>query len=160
LGGADVEILHPPRDGTAVESENDRSLVARVSWPGMNVLLTGDIERAAETALAEAPGLADALRADVLKVPHHGSRTSSSEEFIDTVAPAVAVISVGPRGRRSVLSRDVVARYKSDGVTVLRTDVVGGVRFRTGPNGALRVEPARVMRGYVVRDEPGRVSHS
>ncbi len=146
LGGARVEILHPPRDIAAGIGENDRSLVARVSWPGMSVLLTGDIEAAGERMLAAEP-----VQADVIKAPHHGSITSSSEPFIDAVNARIAVVSVGPRGRQHVLSPEVVRRYESRGVRVFRTDVVGGVRLRPARGGGIRVEAARPARGYVTR---------
>jgi competence protein ComEC len=146
LGGARVEVLHPPRPTPAGLSENDRSLVARVTWPGMSALLAGDVERAGEEAL-----LAAGPDAAVLKVPHHGSITSSSEAFIDAVRPAVAVISVAKRGRRTVLSPEVVRRYNERGVAVLQTDIVGGVRFRPSGEG-LRVEAARLQRGFVTRE--------
>jgi competence protein ComEC len=149
LGGAQVEVLHPPRELPADVGENDRSLVARVSWDDFSVLLTGDVERAGEEMLAGAP-----LRAEVMKVPHHGSITSSSEAFIDAVRPSVAVVSVGPRGRQHVLSQIVVERYESRGARVFRTDIVGGVRLRPEKGGGIRVEPARLEREYVIRNAP------
>ncbi len=147
LGGARIEVLHPPRDLPADTGENDRSLVARVTWPGMSALLTGDIERVGEELL-----LTHAPHAAVLKVPHHGSITSSSPAFIDAVGPSVAVISTGPRGRTNVLNPAVVARYEERGIHVFRTDIVGGVRMRPGPDG-LHVLPARLERGYITRGQ-------
>ncbi len=146
LGGATVTVLNPPREAPAGTSENELSLVVRVSWPGFSALLTGDIESWGEAQVA---GLDPA--AQVLKVPHHGSATSSSPAFIDAVRPEVAIISVGPRGRSSVLSPEVVKRYRDAGIRVLRTDVVGGVRLRPGRDG-LQIEAARVARGFVVRE--------
>ena len=140
-------MLNPPRDAPAGIAENELSLVVRVSWPGFSALLTGDIESWGEAQMAALDP-----KAQVLKVPHHGSKTSSSPAFIAAVRPEVAIISVGPRGRSSVLSPDVVQRYADAGIRVLRTDIVGGVRLRPERDG-LKVEAARVERGYVVREE-------
>ena len=84
------------------------------------MLLTGDIERAAESILVQA-------RADVLLVPHHGSRTSSTEEFIAAVAPRWAVVAAGYRNRFGHPAREVLERYERAGVRVLRTDRDGAV---------------------------------
>ncbi len=147
VGGASVEVLHPPREAPESISENELSLVVRVSWPGFSALLTGDIESWGEEQVA-------ALNpaAQVLKVPHHGSRTSSAEMFIEAVHPAVALVSVAPRGRSSVLSAEVVSRYEHAGIPLVRTDIVGGVRIRPERDG-LEIEAARVERGYVIREE-------
>jgi competence protein ComEC len=146
LGRARVEVMHPPSSMPPDTSENDSSLVARVTWPGISVLLTGDIERTSEEGI-----IADGPAALVLKVPHHGSITSSSEAFIDAVHPSVAVISVAERGRQMSLSLDVVDRYRQRGIEVFRTDIVGGVRIRPR-EGRLRIEPARIQRGYILRE--------
>ena len=87
------------------------------------MLLTGDIERPAEWALVEKDP-----RADVLLVPHHGSRTSSSEAFIAAVSPRWAVVPAGYRNRFGHPAREVLARYEAAGVRVLRTDLDGAVR--------------------------------
>jgi len=146
LGRARVEVLHPPRDATDL-AENERSLVVRVSWTGFSALLTGDIESAAEAQLADLN-----VAAQVLKVPHHGSGTSSSRGFIAAVRPEIAIVSVGPRGRTTVVKPEVIARYQDAGIDVFRTDIVGGVRIRPRRDG-LHIEAARVQRGYVMRDE-------
>ena len=84
------------------------------------MLLTGDIERAAEATLGDA-------KADVLLVPHHGSRTSSTGEFIAAVAPRWAVVAAGYRNRFGHPAREVLERYERAGVRVLRTDRDGAV---------------------------------
>ena len=72
-------------------------------------------------------GTPAALAADVLKVPHHGSRTSSAPAFLDTVRPRVAVISVGAENRYHLPAPEVEARYRARGVCLLRTDRCGAV---------------------------------
>ena len=120
-GMPDVAVLHPPPDAGHT-SLNDSSLTLRLGRTG--VLLTGDIERRAEAELLHAPG---ELRAAVLKVPHHGSRTSSTPGFVATVAPQIAVVSVGADNRYGLPSRDVLARYRTAGICILRTDECGAI---------------------------------
>jgi hypothetical protein len=86
-------LLHPATDDPVPRKTNDLSCVLRVSAGARSMLLTGDIERASEALLvARSP---QSLRADVLLVPHHGSKTSSSEEFLAAVGPSMAVIPGG-----------------------------------------------------------------
>lgn len=148
LGDALVEVMHPPREVTEGLSENDLSVVARVSWSGFSALLTGDVEQDSEASLQ---GMN--IRARVLKVPHHGSGTSSSLAFLEAVQPELAVVSVAPRGRFSVLRGEVVQRYEDLHIPLLRTDIGGGVRIRWNA-GNLEFEQARLTRGYVVRETP------
>ena len=105
-------------------SLNDSSLTLLLG-PEPRVLLTGDLEARGEAAaLATAPSL---LRAAVLKVPHHGSRTSSTRRFVDAVAPDAAVISVGADNRYGLPNREIEAAYRARGTCVLRTDRCGAV---------------------------------
>jgi competence protein ComEC len=109
------------------------------------VLLTGDIERAAEALLGER-GI-ERLRADVMLVPHHGSRTSSSERFIDAVSPRWAVVAAGYRSRFGHPDPEVLERYRARGASVVRTDLDGAVTVRIGVSGvSVEAERARVPR--------------
>ena len=122
--GVDFELLHPGEDSYAAGGRpNTVSCVLRVSAAQGSALLTGDIERAQELALVAAR--AAALRSDVLLVPHHGSKTSSSPGFIDAVAPRVAVVQAGYRSRFGHPAAEVVARYAARGVAVVRSDDCG-----------------------------------
>jgi competence protein ComEC len=124
------EIVHPPGRQESLR-RNDQSCVLRVASAGGAMLLTGDIERSAESTLVER-GM-DSLKADVLLVPHHGSRSSSSGEFIAAVAPRWAVVTAGYRSRFGHPSAEVLERYRAAGVTILRTDFDGAVFVRLGP---------------------------
>jgi competence protein ComEC len=86
------------------------------------MLLTGDIERLAEASIAD-----KGVKSDVLLVPHHGSRTSSSPEFIAAVSPRWAVVPAGYRNRFRHPNTEVLERYRAAGVSVLRTDLDGAV---------------------------------
>ncbi|MFO1329865.1 MAG: DNA internalization-related competence protein ComEC/Rec2 [Rubrivivax sp.] len=122
--GVDFELLHPlPADLDAGLRPNALSCVLRVSGPQGSALLTGDIERLQELALVERA--AGALRSDVLLVPHHGSRTSSTDVFIDAVAPRLAVVQAGYRSRFGHPAPDVVERYTARGIGVVRSDACG-----------------------------------
>ena len=131
LGGdVVVTVLHPPRSffrppkGRAVVNNN--SLVLRVEHPEFRLLLTGDIEAEAEVSLLEA-GLP--LDADLLKVPHHGSRGSSSVEFLRRAQPRWAVVQAGHRNPFGHPHVETLTRYAEERVQVLRTDRDGAVTF-------------------------------
>ena len=126
--GVRFEFLHP-QPGWESARRNNQSCVLRVAAGGASMLLTGDIERAAEAALAR-----NGAQADVLLVPHHGSRTSSSTEFIAAVAPRWAVVPAGYRNRFGHPARDVLERYAAAGVRLLRTDRDGAVRVVLKPD--------------------------
>src|SRR6185369_3677811 len=81
----------------------------------------------------------DPVAADVLKVPHHGSRTSSTPELVAAVAPQLAVMSLGWRNHFHFPAAEVVARYEAAGARVLRTDRDGAVTVTIDPDGALNV---------------------
>jgi competence protein ComEC len=132
--GVSFEFLHPAPGRPAGEGKlNDRSCVLRIEAAGRSVLLTGDIEAAAERELLErAPGL---LPADALVVPHHGSLTSSTPDFVKRVSPRVAVFTVGYRNRFGHPREEVLARYREGGSRLLRTDETGAVQMRFGAGG-------------------------
>jgi competence protein ComEC len=133
--GVRFELLHPTAASYADAGikSNDRSCVLKISAAGGKLLLTGDIEmRSEQELLARAP---DALRADVLVVPHHSSRTSSTEEFIAAVQPRWAVLPVGYRNRFGHPKEDVVERYRASGAQLLRTDRAGAVLLRLEAEG-------------------------
>jgi competence protein ComEC len=124
--GVRFEVLHPENAAAKARKTNDLSCVLKVSAGARSMLLTGDIEKPAEAQLlARAP---DALRADVLLVPHHGSRTSSSDAFLAAVRPSVAVVPVGYRNRFGHPNAEVLARLAP--FRLLRTDRDGAILVR------------------------------
>jgi competence protein ComEC len=123
--GVDFSFLHP---GDGEVAGNDGSCVLRVTAGGGSLLLTGDIERDAEARLlAGAPG---ALEVDVLQVPHHGSRTSSTPPFVAATRPGIALVASGWRNRFGLPDPGVVARYAEVGSTVINTATAGAVQVR------------------------------
>ncbi|WP_296224841.1 DNA internalization-related competence protein ComEC/Rec2 [Ralstonia sp. UBA689] len=144
--GVDFEMLHPlqvPDDDARVPS-NARSCVLRITNDRHAALLTGDIETAQEAGLVakEAP---ERLMADILLVPHHGSKTSSSGAFLDAVSPQVAIFQVGYRNRYGHPHPQVWQRYVARDIERLRTDKTGAVVVETRGD-ALEVQAARSMR--------------
>ncbi len=101
-------------------------MVIHLGWGRVGFLFTGDLESKAEQLLLQRDLR---LRATVLKVPHHGSITSSSLQFVEAVSPSFAVISDGYNNRYHFPAGAVVTRYRSDGATVLRTDQMGAIGF-------------------------------
>lgn len=121
----DFEILHPAPDAPAVRSDNDASCVLRIAAPGGSVLLAGDIERAAERSLLNRNEAA--MASDVVLVPHHGSRTSSSEDFIGAVAPRAAIFSAGYLNQFRHPHPSVLDRWAAAGASNWRTDSQGAI---------------------------------
>jgi competence protein ComEC len=110
------------------------------------VLFPGDLEADGEGELVGRTGLGVSVASDVLKVPHHGSRTSSSDELLDAVRPGLAVISLGRRNRFGFPRGEVLARYARRGVRILRTDEVGAVTVTIDARGALSATCVRGCR--------------
>lgn len=127
--GVRFEILHPPAGPPAGNMRpNARSCVLRVGNGRMHALLAGDIEKAQEGLLAA--GTAP-LRADWLLVPHHGSRTSSSDVFLDAVQPALAVVQAGYRNRFGHPAAEVVQRYAARGIPLQASPACGALTWRS-----------------------------
>lgn len=151
-GGVELEVLWPPpdleREGGCAMRDNDASIVLRVAFGGRRVLLTGDIERPAEEALLmddhrrDLPALrAPDLFADVLKSPHHGSRSSSTDALLDAVSPRFALVS-GLPGRGPMPPHDsVLERYAARNITTCVTGEAGALRLTIARDGELAVEP-------------------
>lgn len=151
-------LLHPLSgwQSPARDPVNDESLVLRLGWGRRRFLFTGDIEGAGEAAVAAAATAGAPLTADVLKVPHHGSATSSSPTFVAAVDPEIAVISCGWDNRYRHPRPQALASYR--GVRVLRTDLAGTVTIRTDGENLLTTFPAPPHR-WMLRD-PVRPSPS
>lgn len=122
--------------------DNSLSCVLKMSSPWGSVLLTGDIERNTEQALLDNPALAS----DVLLVPHHGSKTSSTPAFIAAVAPSVSIISLGYLNRYHHPHADVLARYAEAGSLLYRTDIHGAIIVNFAKNMPITITPWRAAR--------------
>ena len=127
FGPVEVEVLHPRR-GASLRDLHDAMLVVRVTHGDVRFLFTGDAEAAVEARLLADPS---AVRAEVLKVGHHGSRTSTTPAFLAAVAPSVAVYSAGAGNRYGHPHDEVVARIEAAGIELLGTDRAGTVIVST-----------------------------
>ena len=134
--GVDFKVLHP---GAAVDlSPNDLSCVVQVSTRDMTLLLAGDIEKKAEQRLVQRH--AERLLADVLVIPHHGSRTSSTREFIEAVSPDIGIFPVGYRNRFGLPGQEIISRYREQGTRLLSTAESGAIRISATGSGITVVE--------------------
>jgi competence protein ComEC len=124
--GVDFEILWPPPDAGAMRT-NNVSCVLRITAPGGSILLPGDIEREAERSLWQEGALAPV---DILLLPHHGSRTSSTPPFVMAVRPRYAVATADYRNRYGFPGKEVAGRYREAGASMLVTGYTGAVEFR------------------------------
>jgi competence protein ComEC len=129
LGNVSIDVLWPPPVHSAhASSRNNDSLVLRVRFGEKTLLLTGDIEKQAETALVKT---GTNLRTDVLKVPHHGSKTSSTVHFVAAARPALAVISVGRHSIFGHPNQEVIDRWRASGAQVITTGEKGTISVVT-----------------------------
>jgi competence protein ComEC len=143
--GVLFEVLHPQAgDYTTSAKSNALSCVLRIQAADQVLLLTGDIEAAQEQQLlAREHG---ALRADVLLVPHHGSRTSSTDEFLQAASPRFALVQAGYRNRFGHPSPFVVERYQALGIALVDTSHCGAATWRSDQPKRLRCEREAALR--------------
>lgn len=141
--GVRFEFLHPAAVVPGPR-RNDGSCVLRVSASGHAALLTGDIERTAELDVLNS----ETVASDVLVVPHHGSRTSSSPEFVAAVSPRWAILPVGYRSRFGHPHPQVLERYRAAGVRIMRTDLDGAVTVRFSKDGMALLAERRLRGRY------------
>jgi len=129
FGGARIEVLAPSFDyQPSATPRNDDSLAFRVSYRKMSFLLTGDMERPIEQELLAGDRV---QHADVLKIAHHGSRTSTTEPFLDAVHPALAIISDGFENSYGHPHRNTLKELAARNIPALRTDQKGLIRVWT-----------------------------
>jgi competence protein ComEC len=155
--GVQFEVLHPSRTSydESVWKDNDRSCVLKISTRGgRRILLPADIERRAERMLVSAQPLA----ADVLVVPHQGSKTSSTPAFVQAVDPETVIFPVGYRNRFGHPHAEVMQRYRNLGSRVYRTDRDGALLLNIDSAGSITIVPYRaVYRRYwqsIILDDP------
>jgi len=129
FGRATATILWPSlTNDTQAPSANNDSIVLRLQLDERTILMTGDVEQEGEAAIIKAGG---SLAADVVKVPHHGSKTSSTAAFVAAIHPQLAVISVGLNSVFGHPNTDVVERWRSSGAEVMTTGKRGTITVTT-----------------------------
>lgn len=125
FGAVEVSVLWPD---TGELSTNNDSIVLRLKFGEHSILLTGDIEKPAERALVQSH---HDLNANVVKVPHHGSKTSSTDDFVRATSPRLAIVSVGRNSMFGHPHQEVVQRWQANGATVLTTGECGTITITT-----------------------------
>jgi len=133
VNGVKVEVFNPSQGGLMGGKDpwsqtNNRSVILKITYKNHRFLLTGDIEEEGEAQLIQS---SKDVRAEVLKVPHHGSQSSSTGEFLEAVKPSYAVFTVGFRNIFNLPNRKVLQRYENLGCRISRTDRDGAVMLET-----------------------------
>ena len=129
-----IDVLWPAKvsdEAVAIDDPNEHNTVYMISYRGIKIMVTGDLLEADEKEMIEyyhhtAEGL-EALDCDILKVAHHGSRSSSSEEFLDAALPEIAVIQCGRNNFYGHPHKQTLERLEERGIKVFRTDLNGAV---------------------------------
>ena len=132
--GLRLEILSPEPQTLLTDEENDTSLVVRAEYGAFRALFTGDMTTVVEERYAGEWG-----HADLLKLAHHGSATSSSDAFLEEVSPEFVLIGVGENNGYHLPSGETLSRLERLGITPLRTDECGDIELRIRKNGTVRV---------------------
>jgi len=124
-----IEILYPFEnlEGQTLKNTNNSSIISRITFKENSFLFTGDAHKEVELILVDEFG--ERLKSDVLKLGHHGSKTSSAREFVEQVSPEIAVISVGKDNRYGHPHQEVLETLADYGITVLRTDRDGDIKI-------------------------------
>lgn len=134
-----IDILWPNKNQISENSLNNNSLVCKLNYNNFSMLFTGDIEKVAEEKVLKNIDN-DLLNADILKVAHHGSKTSSTEEFINVVKPRIALIGVGKNNKFGHPNEDVLNRLSNYGTKIYRTDENGEISISINIKGEVRVK--------------------
>ena len=149
IEGVKIKILYPPKDFLEKRKKdewrtsNNNSLVIKAIFGTKSFLIPGDLLARAEKELVAVAG--EALKSTVLLAPHHGSISSSTEQFFEKVKPKIVVISAGWKNPFNLPHPNVLARYRGRGCRIFRTDILGAIKFTTDGN-SLEITPFMVPR--------------
>lgn len=140
FNNAKIEILYPDNEIINDNAKNNNALVCKLIYNNFSMLFTGDIEEIAEKKILKLyEKNKEKLRADVLKVGHHGSKTSSSYQFIKAVSPKIALIGVGKDNNFGHPNLGVIERIEKSGATIYRTDYMGEIELSIKSNGNMTI---------------------
>ena len=120
---------------------NNNSIVCKLQYKNFSMIFTGDIEKEAEKPiLHEYKDNLEILKATILKVAHHGSKTSTTEEFLKAVSPKFALIGVGKDNKFGHPNDEVIKRLENDGCKIYRTDKMGEISISVNYKGKIKVK--------------------
>lgn len=132
----ELEVIWPDKNNLILENTlNNNSLVFKLKYNNFSILFTGDIEEIAENELASSE-----LKATIVKIAHHGSKTSSTEEFLNCVNPRIALIGVGKKNNFGHPSEKVVERIEKRNVKIYRTDQMGEISIIVNRKGKISIK--------------------
>ena len=133
-----MTFLHLPFLNQEYDDLNNNSIVAKLTYKQFSILFSGDIEKSEENIVDKFT--ANELKSTIIKVPHHGSKTSSSEEFIKAVNPSIALIGVGENNKFGHPNEEVLQRLENINCKICRTDEMGEIEIRVSNKGKLKLK--------------------
>ncbi len=148
LDNLTFDIIHPGED-VEEYNLNDASITAHLQYDQISFIFTGDIEESAESEILKT-GVD--ISSTVIKVAHHGSRTSTTDLFLEAVRPEVAVITVGENNRFDHPAPEVISRLQKNNIDIYRTDLNGDIIINTDGQ-TYTIEPARSYQEEVSQEE-------
>ena len=134
------EILFPEDELIQENVLNNNSMVSKFHSWNFTMLFTGDIEEKAEERLCQLYASNNGLEAFALKVAHHGSKTSSMQEFIDVVSPGISLIGVGKNNNFGHPNEEIIQRLKNKNIKVYRTDKNGEIKIEFNKDGTIGIK--------------------
>ena len=129
------DILWPKEIQISENKINNNAIVMKLNYNGFSCLFTGDIEKIAEEELVKAYGNKQILKSDILKVAHHGSKTSTTEDFLELVKPRICLIGVGKNNLFGHPSDEVIKRLENIDASIYRTDLNGEITITVNSKG-------------------------
>ena len=142
-----IDIFYPTKD-LEYEDLNNNSIVAKLTYNSFSILFTGDIEKSEEDLINKYKS--GELESSILKIAHHGSKTSSSEEFLEAVKPKIALIGVGKNNTFGHPNKDVIERLKNINCKIYRTDEMGEIEIRISEKGKVLID--KMLNQYATKN--------
>lgn len=134
-----MDILFPGNNFISDNILNNNSIVTKICYNNFSILFTGDVEGIAENEICREYNTTDKLKANILKVAHHGSKTSSTAEFIKMVKPQIALIGVGEKNKFGHPNDGVIQRLKNMNTKIYRTDKMGEIEIQINNMGEVKI---------------------
>lgn len=131
------DVLWPGKERVEENAINNNALVLKFNYYKFNMLLAGDIEKVAEEKILEEYKDKNILKSDILEIAHHGSKSSSTEEFLEAVKPEIALIGVGKNNLFNHPSKEIIERLKKRKIRIYRTDEDGEISFVVNKKGKI-----------------------
>lgn len=138
--GLYIDILWPEEEQMSDNPLNNNSIVAKLCYGDFSMLFTGDIEQIAEEEIINSYKGSNKLKVDILKVAHHGSKTSSTQKFLEFVKPKIALIGVGEDNKFNHPSMEVLSRLQNLNCKIYRTDKLGEIVINVNSNGGHKIQ--------------------